>query len=114
MPGLALKTGLAVTAALLLLAAAPALGQTFGADHPVRIEVEVRPEEAEPGDTVTVRVTATIDPEYHIYGMPPVPDLVYPTKLLVTAPPGFRTEGESRGPKPEVHVDETLGGVEVP
>jgi thiol:disulfide interchange protein DsbD len=112
-----LATTTLAAALTLLVAALPAPAQEiggFGQDDPVRIEVAASPAEARPGETVTVRVTVTIEPEYHIYGLPPVPELVYPTKLTITPPPGFRSAGRPRGPEPDVHVDETLGGIEVP
>ena len=79
-------------------------------EEPVSITASVTPETAAPGDVVTVKVTAVIGDEYHIYGLPPVPEMTWPTQLVVVGPAGFVAEGETRAPPAVSHEDDTQGG----
>lgn len=104
----------AIVSLILALPTGALLGQGFGGEaEPVTVSAAVSPEKAAPGDIVTVKVTAVIGDEYHIYGLPPVPEETWPTRLVVLGPTGFTAASETRGPPPTPHKDETQGGVMV-
>jgi thiol:disulfide interchange protein DsbD len=93
---------------ILVLLAAPAV---LAADPPVRVTAVVQPDTATPGARVTVFVTAKIEEGYHVYGVPPVPEAVYPTRVVVLGPEGYAAEGDTLGPAPLSKRDESLGEV---
>jgi thiol:disulfide interchange protein DsbD len=90
-----------------LLASLPA----FAEDPPVRVTATVEPETAAPGARVAVHVTAVIEKGYHIYGVAPVPDGVYATRVVLLGPDGYTEEGDTVGPAPLEKLDDSLGEV---
>jgi thiol:disulfide interchange protein DsbD len=101
-----------IAALVVALPAGMVLGQ--GMETPaVTAGAAVRPASAAPGDVVTVLVTAVIAEGFHIYGLPPVPEMTWPTQLVVLGPAGFVAASETRAPRPTPHPDETQGGIMV-
>ena len=99
-----------VAALLLPVLAGVTLAQGIGEEEPVTITATVSPVKAAPGEVVTVSVTAVIAPEYHIYGLPPTPEMTWPTQLVVLGPAGFVAEGTTGAPPATAHQDDTQGG----
>jgi hypothetical protein len=102
-----------VAALLLPLLAGVVVAQGLEEEAPVAITATASPVRAAPGEVVTVSVTAVIAPEYHIYGLPPAPEMTWPTQLVVLGPAGFAAEGETSAPPAKAHEDDTQGGAMV-
>ncbi|GEM_PF-2643316 len=107
----------AAAAAALLLLLPPPAGRAAGGGasggrqeerkDPVKVAVSA-PKSAPAGKPLTVTVTFTVDPEYHIY--PPAKDQANaPTTVTVQAPPRFAV-GTPAYPKPHVA---TIAGDEI-
>ncbi len=101
----------AIASLVLVLPAGVILGQGFEEEDPVTISAVVSPEKAAPGDIVTVTVTAVIAEEFHLYGLPPAPEMTWPTRLLVLGPTGFTAASDTRAPPATPHRDDTQDGI---
>lgn len=83
------------------------------ADETVHVSASVSPGQASPGETVTLRVDATIPKGFHIYGLSP-PDMSgVPTTIDLGDSSSFVPHGEPAEPPPDFHYDEIFE-VDVP
>lgn len=95
-----------------LIFTAPATAQVLGPETPGHATVKLRAERATvaPGETTTVAVTFTIDPEWHIYWLNSG-QTGEPTALSFKAPAGL-TLGAAAWPGPTRHVQKGLNSVD--
>ncbi|MDX2177119.1 MAG: cytochrome c biogenesis protein CcdA [Candidatus Sumerlaeia bacterium] len=94
-----------VALALLLPAGAPA--QAARPKHPVTAEAKLSAETAGRGDTVTLTVTAVVDPAYHLYAMKLSGEGPVATEVVErSVPEWFAPAGDWKEPTPKVSFDE--------
>jgi thiol:disulfide interchange protein DsbD len=83
------------------------------ADETVHVSAAVSPEQASPGETVTLKVDVAIPPGFHIYGLSP-PDMSgIPATIDLEDSSSFVPQGEPTEPTPDLHYDEIFE-VDVP
>ena len=75
---------------------------------PVKWAASVSPADAHPGEVVTVSVTATINPGYHVYSLVPVPTPGPSETQLSVSAPGFTAAGPVTESAPEVIYDKAF------
>jgi len=74
---------------------------------PVKWSLAVEPASARPGSTVLARVTANIEPGWHLYSLS-VPEPIIATSVKLADSPAIASQTVYQ-PKPDTHFDENFG-----
>lgn len=93
----------AVLAFLSVFAVAPA--QWGGVKNPVSATAVLEPATAPKGGVVRLNVTATVDPDYHIYAMETLGEGPFPTTITIAKTPWLSLDGPWVEPTPTIKFD---------
>lgn len=96
----------AVRYAFALLLASPFGAGPGGIQETVRWDFELVPETARPGESVSVRLTAEIEPDWYVYAHTLTAKGPIATRFKFDLPDGVTAIGAIEAPEPEVKYDE--------
>lgn len=79
---------------------------------PVHWTIGARTTPVSAGDTVSLKITAAIDPGFHVYALTQIDDGPYPLVIRAIEDASIKTSGAVRGPKP-THFPTSSFGIPV-
>lgn len=81
-------------------------GRNGDIPDPVKLQFELTPQKAAPGETVTLAITMSLDDKYTTYGLKPADDTQPELPTVITIKPSHLEEADEfvAVPKPEIHV----------